>query len=212
MTDEIRALLAAIPGPHAAKKRTTVIKLAFARANQQPVRRVFGQADTCAENIWYMKWRFDSAISTAHQACYDRALQWADDETAVLEEHHRRRRRRSVARYAAQAPLQLARVMKDGEQRGADRISAADALMRWAEPELARAVGATAPAGEGGQVNVFAGWSNDELEAFIGNIQTGPIGAGQGAAGETEAAGDGSSGPGNVDEPAPAAAGTGQDV
>jgi len=53
MTAEIRALLVAIKPPHVAKKRRTVIKLAFARANEQPVKDVFAQDDVCSEQIWY---------------------------------------------------------------------------------------------------------------------------------------------------------------
>jgi hypothetical protein len=135
MTEEIRALLEAIPGPHAPKKRTTVIKLAFAHANQQPLRGVFGQPDTCAENIWYMKWRFAPEIKAALEACRKRALEYVDDETAAIEAHYRTQRRRSTAKYAADAPVALAAVMSGGEQRGNDRIRAAMELIGLAEPE-----------------------------------------------------------------------------
>jgi hypothetical protein len=96
----------------------------------------------CNERVWYQKWRYDPAIVAAFDACYARALEFADAETATLEEHYRRRRRRSLAKIAAQAPAALAEVMDGKDQRGSDRISAADTLMRWAEPDTAMKVGA----------------------------------------------------------------------
>ena len=141
MTDEIRGLLGALRGRHAPKKRATVVKLAFARAQQVPLAGVFRDPEVCSESIWYEKWQYDPLIKAAYRACYERALEWGDEETAALEAHYSRERRRSVAEYAAAAPAALAAVMSDGEQKGADRISAADTLMRWAEPETAERIG-----------------------------------------------------------------------
>ena len=208
MTEEIKALLFAIQGAHAAKKRTTVIKLAFAKANQQPLREVFGQEDTCAETIWYQKWQYVPAIKEAFDACYQRAMEWADEETVSVEEHYRRLRRQSVARYAAQAPTSLAAVMAGAEQRGADRISAADTLMRWAEPDTAAKVGRSQPAGSSDQtvnVNFLAELDDHELDQLIDNLQAADSGD---AAGETAAAGqDDGQDVADVDDPAPEAAG-----
>jgi len=165
LTDEIRELLRAIRGAHAAKKRRTVIKLAFARANEQPLAQVFSQEDVCSETIWYQKWRHRPEIRAAYEACYQRALNWADEQTTQIEAHYRRQRRQSIAEYAAVAPAALANVMSESEQRGADRISAADTLMRWAEPETASKLQPTPGALGGGDqvVNVLAGLSNDQL-------------------------------------------------
>jgi len=140
MTDDIRILLARIVGRHAAKKRSTVIKLAFAKANQQPLAPIFSQEDVCTERVWYQKWQHDPLLAEAFEACYQRAMEWADEETAALEAHYRRDRRKSVARYAAQAPAALAAVMASEGQRGNDRIRAAIELIGLAEPDSPRPV------------------------------------------------------------------------
>jgi len=192
MTDEIRELLKQIHGPHARKKRATAIKLAFARANEQPLAEIFRQEDVCSETIWYQKWRLQEAIRAAYEACYQRALEWADDETARLEALYRRKRRRTIAEYAAEAPGALAVVMSDGEQRGSDRISAADTLMRWAEPEVASKLQPAAGGAGGDQVvNQFlSGLSNDQLERLVGLTDADGEGADE-AAGDAPAAGAG---------------------
>lgn len=186
MTDEIRAVLGAIRGQHVAKKRATVIRLAFARANQTPMRDVFGQEDTCAENIWYMKWRFDPAIAAAYEACCARALEWRDEETTRIQAYYRNERLRAIAEHAAQAPAALAKVMNDPEAGGAHRISAADRLMQLADPDLAQRVGAPTVAGQ--VVNVFASWSNEELDQLLANLEAAED---SGASGEEAPEGDG---------------------
>lgn len=150
MTDELRSALSAIPGPHERKKRNTVILLAFARANNQSVKDVFNQPSTCNETIWYTKWKFDPAIDAAFQACYARALAWADDETARVESHYRRIRKQKIAELAAEAPNALHSVMTDKEQGGGVRIKAANDLMRWADPDLSAKI----PGGDTTEVNV----------------------------------------------------------
>lgn len=133
MTPEIRELLRAIPPPHEAKRRRTVILLAFAHAMQTPLAKVFERPDTCAEQIWWTKWQYVPEIAAALDACKKRALEWADDLTVATEEHFRRERRRSVAEYAAKAPAALAAVMAGPDQKGADRINAAVTLINLAE-------------------------------------------------------------------------------
>lgn len=188
MTEEILDLLKVIRGRHSGKKRTTIIKLAFARANQQPMKDVFDQPDVCAENIWYMKWRFDPAIKAAYEACCARALEWRDEQTALIEQHYRQVRLQQIARYAAQAPKALADVMTDKEVGGGHRISAADRLIQLADPEAARQVGPPTIAGEDDQVvNVFAGWSNEELDQVAANLEAAQ---GGGDAGQAEERGD----------------------
>lgn len=167
MTDEIRALLREIRGRWAAKKRATVIKVAFALANEQPLAQVFRQDDVCSETIWYQKWRHQPAVRAAFDACYKRALEWADDETARLEAFYRRRRQRSIAEHAAEAPAQLADVMTTDDA-GGNRIRAADTLMRWAEPDLAGKLQPTPEGGGDTVINQFlAGLSNDQLEQLL---------------------------------------------
>lgn len=197
MTAEIRALLRAIRGRHAAKKRTTVIKLAFAKANQQPLAQVFKQKDVCAEVIWYQKWQYSKCIKAAFEACYERALEWADDETATLEDHYRRQRRQSVARYAADAPAAMAAVMADQEQRGDHRTQAADTLMRWAEPETASKI-SPAQAGGGDQVinQLISGLSNDEIVHLLSGDEEGDAQTDEAAAGDTAEGDSGTAGAG----------------
>lgn len=144
MTQEIRNLLAKIPAPHEAKRRRTVILLAFAHATQTPVADVFERDDTCASQIWWQKWQYVPEISEALEACKARALDWVDDQTVSTEEHYRRQRRKAIAEYAAQAPEALKIVMMHENQKGADRILAAETLMRWAEPETGQKLGRSA--------------------------------------------------------------------
>lgn len=141
MTEEIQALLRAIPAPHQAKRRRTVILLAFANATQTPLATVFDDPETCAEQIWWTKWQYVPEVAAALVACKARALDWADGETVASEEHFRRVRRRAIAQHAAAAPVTLNAVMTDTGQKGADRITAAETLMRWAEPETGSKLG-----------------------------------------------------------------------
>jgi len=133
MTPEISRLLSAIPGPWEAKKRRTVILLAFAHATSAPLRSVFDRPDTCAEQIWWQKWKDIPEVAQAMEACRARALDWVDAETVSLEEQHRRTRRRASAEYSAKAPAALAQVMAGADGKGADRINAALTLINLAD-------------------------------------------------------------------------------
>ena len=144
MTDEIRALLQAIRPPHVEKKRKTILLIAFGRANGQPLKDVFDREDTCAESIWWGKWSKQADIRAALDACEQRALEWADQETVRLEAHYRNERRRDIAKYAAQAPVALASVMAGQNQPGSARINAAVTLIKLADPEDAATVGTVA--------------------------------------------------------------------
>ena len=131
MTPEIRALLGTIQGRHAVKKRTTVIKLAFAKAKRKPMEEVFKGKNTCNARIWWQKWQYDPLIERALEACTERALEWEDEETAALEAQARMALRRGVAEHAPEAPAALASVMGDGSQPGSNRIAAAKELRVW---------------------------------------------------------------------------------
>ncbi len=137
MTDEIREALDKIRGPHARKKRSTVLKIGFARAQQKPVKPLFRDIDVCCEKIWHLKWKRDEKIQQALDIVIGRVLQWTDEETAAIEEHFRQQRRRTLAEYAAIAPAALAAVMGSDTQRGDYRIKAADTLIRFADPDVA---------------------------------------------------------------------------
>lgn len=133
MTPEIRRLLNGIPGPHEAKKRRTVILLAFAYASSEPINPIFERPDTCAGQIWWTKWQHIPEVAQALEACKARARDWVDSETVAIEEQRRRERRRLIAEYSAKAPAALAQVMAGSDQKGADRINAAVTLINLAE-------------------------------------------------------------------------------
>jgi hypothetical protein len=175
LNDDVVQKLRAIPGPHQGKKRISIIKLAFARANEIPLSTVFEQADTCSEVIWYVKWKHDPDIAAAFEACYDRCLDWTDQQTARLEEHFSQQRRRSIAEWAAQAPRALAAVMTGPEQKGGDRISAANALITWADPKAAGQAAPAAPPAGADQTILNLGLVNqlteNELDALIANLE-----------------------------------------
>lgn len=188
LTAEVRELLEAIRQPHVEKKRRTCILLAFARASQQPTKAVFERDDTCADTIWYSKWQYMPDVRAAFEACYARALNWADAETAALEAHYRRERRKAIGQYAAQAPAELAAVMAGPGQRGADRINAAVTLIKLADPETTGAVGTVAGGIEQSQVMSFdvSQLSDAQLEQVIaGENPFATAAAGGGGARET---------------------------
>lgn len=172
LTADIIEKLKAVKGQHAPKKRTTIIKLAFAKANQQPFKQIFNQNDTCSEVIWYTKWQYDEAIKTAFEACYDRAVTWNDEQTAMMEAYYRQQRRQSLARHAAEAPGALAAVMNKEEETGSARISAANSLMTWADPDAAGKAQPHAPASSTDlDISVFAQMSDEQLDRIIKNLQ-----------------------------------------
>lgn len=147
LDDHCRQLLRAIRPPEEAKKRRTVIALAFAAANQTPFTEVWKRPDCCNANTWYGDnrtlhtgarkpgWKDLPDVAAAFEACRARALDYADEETIALEAHFTRQRRQAIARYGAQAPAALASVMASPDQRGADRINAALALIKLADPD-----------------------------------------------------------------------------
>ena len=53
VSEEMYDALNQIPGPHERKKRTTVLRIAEAKASGMPIRDVFGAEDTCSVSTWY---------------------------------------------------------------------------------------------------------------------------------------------------------------
>lgn len=188
-TDEIRSVLAAIEKPHTTKKRITVIKLAFAKASGQPLAPVFKQDDVCSETIWYTKWQHEPQVKAAFEVCYRRALEFSDMETVAIERRYQTLRRRSLAAVSAKAPGALAAVMLDGQQRGSDRISAANAIMGWVDPEAAEKVRPASPAATFEQSIGIGNLSDDELDQAIGRIVGGEAPAPPGDADEIDPGG-----------------------
>ncbi len=167
-TEEIQTAMEAISKPHITKKRTTVIKLAFAKAAGQPLAPVFKQDDVCSETIWYTKWQHEPQVKAAFEACYRRAMEFSDLETVAIERRYQTLRRRSLAAVSAKAPAALAAVMLDTGQRGSDRISAANAIMGWVDPEAAEKVRPASPAASFEQSIVGVGnLSDEELDKAI---------------------------------------------
>lgn len=167
MTDDIRAKLALLTGRHARKKRTSVIKLAFAMAQQKPLKKLFSDEDVCSEMIWYTKWKTDPLIAEAFSACYERSLAWIDEETAYIEDHYRQKRRRSLAQYSAMAPAALAAVMGNAGEKGDARIKAADTLIRHADPEVAGQVKASGGLSVGVEVGDIDAAIERELQRLV---------------------------------------------
>ncbi len=167
MTDDIRLKLAALKGRHARKKRTSVIKLAFATAQQRPLKKIFSDEDVCSEMIWYTKWKTDPLIAAAFEACCERSLAWIDEETAAIEDHYRQARRRSLAQYSAMAPAALAAVMGSATEKGEARIKAADTLIRHADPAVAGQVKATGGLSIGVEVTDIDAAIERELQRLV---------------------------------------------
>lgn len=184
MTDEIMVKLDAIKPPHLAKKRTTVIKIAFAQATQQPIKEVFEAEDTCNSSNWYSRWQYIPEITEALYACRERAAQWIDQQTAAMEYYYNSLRRQAIFSRAAEAPHALAKVMNDPSQKGSDRISAANALLTWADPKAAAQASPAPPPASLDQtltlIQSVDDLNDDELKSLIQNLQAA---VGQGAVG-----------------------------
>jgi hypothetical protein len=198
LTPEIVEVLQTIKGRHAAKKRITAIKVAFAQANEEPLKRVWEQSDTCSETIWYTKWQNDPVIKAVHEACYERCLDWRAENIAEIEAYFSLKRRESIAKHSAQAPEALANVMHGETQKGADRISAANSLLGWANPDDAAKVRPASPAAafeqQISQEVSLARMTDDEIEAAIvaeiGEIEGGAVSPETGAAEDADPGGE----------------------
>lgn len=97
ITDEIKELLEAIPGPYRTKKQTTVVLIAFAEANGDSITAVFDRDDTCAESIWWGKWSKDPVILAPLEACKKRALDWTFQQLVHKAEETYREQIRTLA-------------------------------------------------------------------------------------------------------------------
>ncbi len=137
MTPEIRTLLMAIRGRHAGKKRATLIRLAFARAQGLAVKTVFGQDDVCNERVWYQKWQNQPKVARAFEACLERALAWRDEETAGAEAQYNDERRRLIAQESLTAVKGLALTAVNTNDRGDFRTAASKVLLALADEGLA---------------------------------------------------------------------------
>jgi len=92
ITEELHQYLERIGGHNQRKKRTTVLRLAEARATGvRTETETFRLPDVCSKPCWYGKykdgeqlpgWRDDPAISDALEAATQRALWWQDQAEA----------------------------------------------------------------------------------------------------------------------------------
>ena len=165
-TPDVEQALNAIKDPHAAKKRYTVLRLAFAKATRVPFDEVFtSDENVCNQRVWWQKWLHDKDIAAAFDLCYQRALAMADEETLRQELVYARDRKRSIARYSSGAPAALASVMGDNGQRGSDRINAAMKLIGLADPNTQP--GVFAPVGSNSETNQQVNVGDDAINAAI---------------------------------------------
>jgi len=140
MTDDLQAALDKIEKPHVAKKRNTVLLLAFATASDRAWSEVFDDDRACNQRIWYQKWQHDPAIADALALAERRALAWRDGETARIESSARQRLRRALA----EGSLDGVRGMRETAlaNRDKDGIDAAMKLIAMFDEETAlRAIG-----------------------------------------------------------------------
>jgi len=140
LNEEVLAALRAIRPPEQAKKRATVLLLAFAVANDQAWARVFEDKRTCNQRIWYQKWQYLAEVAQALEVCTARALEWRDVETAQVETHATQERRRAIARASLSAVRGLEMTALSREDRADYRTEAAMRLLALADPDLAARV------------------------------------------------------------------------
>lgn len=136
MMPEIQAALNRIRGEHVGKMRTSVIRLAFARALGTPLADVFALEDVVSESIWYMKWLKLETVQTAFDLCYERALDWRDEETGRVEAGFANERRQVIAELSVTAVRGLALTALQSSDRADHRTEASKVLLRLADPEL----------------------------------------------------------------------------
>jgi hypothetical protein len=86
-----------IRGQHAAKKRATVLLLAYATATDTPLARVFEDERACNQRVWYQKWQHIPEVARALSVCTDTALAYRDLETMRVEAQAAQALRRGLA-------------------------------------------------------------------------------------------------------------------
>lgn len=152
MTMELQESLDEIEGPHERKKRTTVLRLAEAAANDTPARQVFASKDCCSGPIWYGRttgdkthgevpgWKDDPQIAASFELA-KRLAHWHQDE---LEKDRQAMRRQilsktetRLAEISGAAVEVLLDVMLSDESAPDTRRKAAVDALTHAAPETA---------------------------------------------------------------------------
>lgn len=134
---ECEEALAAIKGPSAALKRTTVILLAVARASGMPFTRVFADPRAGGDTAWYCRWKKEPAVMAAFALLEDRVLRWHSRETALLEARVLNERRRVLALASLDAVLGLRVTALNLKDRADFRTQASKMLLALADQTLA---------------------------------------------------------------------------
>jgi len=148
VSDEVYEALNAIPGPHERKKRTTVLRLAEAKAAGIAIRDIFDVEDTCSVSTWYGRkspkveigWQDIPEVAHALQVAQRRAHMYYDS----LEEQRLAVRRRILANtedrlieISGAAVEVLLDIMLDPEAHSDVRRKAAVDALTHASPDTA---------------------------------------------------------------------------
>ena len=195
LTEELLALLRQVRGPHLAKKRYTLMRVAIARAtpgmsedsvwkSEDPVE----QERLCARSTWYGKWKHQPDIAQAQAACEQHLCDWRDAETMRIEAQAMQLRRRAIAEGSVDAVVGLRKTALSAKDRADLRTEASKMLLVLADAELARRLaqidGAALPVrvtgslAGGALATDFGEMTDDELRAILSGQP------GQGAGGE----------------------------
>jgi plasmid maintenance system antidote protein VapI len=175
LSSEVLDALNDIEGYHVAKKRSTVLLLAWATASDVPWSTVFDDPRCCNQRIWYQKWQYDEAIAEALDICTERALAWRDRETARIERAAAAKRHRSIAEGSVDAVAGLRATALSNDDRADYRTEASRILLALADPDLAVRLGQVTPAGGLEMhgtlgINGLGSLGEAELDALIRNL------------------------------------------
>jgi hypothetical protein len=153
ITEELHQLLAALDGHNQRKKRTTVLRLAEARATGGTDAAVFRMPECCSRTCWEGKykagvkqvgWRDDPAIAAALVAACQRAQYWQDQAEArriAKRQEQVAAARDKLADLAYPAVMVLGALMADKETQAETRRKAAnDVLDRADEATASKAI------------------------------------------------------------------------
>jgi plasmid maintenance system antidote protein VapI len=143
LTSEVRDALEEIAGPHLAKKRATVLLLAFATATDTSWTEIFEDPRVCNQRIWYQKWQYDAAIAAALELATEHALAWRDSRTAAIESRAAQERRRAIALGSLSAVKGLEVTALNRDDRADHRTEASRVLLSLADKELAERLAAS---------------------------------------------------------------------
>jgi len=136
-TPEVREALNAILRPHVAKKRATVLLLAFAEATQNSKTDVFEDPRACNQRVWYQKWQHEPEVAHALEICTARALAWRDEQTLRIEATALQERRRAIAEGSLDAITGLRTIALNSADRADYRTEASRVLLTLADEVLA---------------------------------------------------------------------------